>query len=178
MIERIDLTEISLVDRPANPEAVIDVWKADAPPVLEPPACAECGTALACPKCSEPAAAKAARDLTDAIQKAQAVGADAISKAVAERDAALQKAAAAEARVAEADGKLAKVVAERDHFQTELAKRPKGYLKAVPISKAADVDGREPDGEDEPLGTPEEQARAEIRKLHAAGGHPVGKRGT
>ncbi|HUO11401.1 MAG TPA: HK97 family phage prohead protease [Caulobacteraceae bacterium] len=30
VITRIKLTEISLVDRPANPEAVIDLWKADA----------------------------------------------------------------------------------------------------------------------------------------------------
>ncbi|HEX3919005.1 MAG TPA: HK97 family phage prohead protease [Caulobacteraceae bacterium] len=33
VITKIRLSEISLVDRPANPEAVIDLWKADAAPV-------------------------------------------------------------------------------------------------------------------------------------------------
>jgi hypothetical protein len=37
VITEIKLSEISLVDRPANPEAVIDLWKADIGPALPPP---------------------------------------------------------------------------------------------------------------------------------------------
>lgn len=38
IVTKISLSEISLVDRPANPEAVIDLWKADGAGATEPSA--------------------------------------------------------------------------------------------------------------------------------------------
>jgi HK97 family phage prohead protease len=47
VITKIRLSEISLVDRPANPEAVIDLWKADAPELFVAPPSNEAVKALA-----------------------------------------------------------------------------------------------------------------------------------
>ena len=154
IIRALTLTEISLVDRGSNPDARIELWKADANPIpreadvkidvprapgaVEEPAhrCLACGTGLTCPKCT------AGADAEKVAKMAGAVAADSIGKANRERDDAIRKLATVEG----ARDALAKRAADAER---ELARRPKGALKAVPVSKAADT-GMEAREEPEP----------------------------
>ncbi len=214
VIEELTLSEVSVVDRPSNGDAVISLWKADGKkpdgkggetvpssvpkhprsgdgtdnrhdsavkpvdpktprgPTLNSRAalvCKSCGGELAvtCGTCDEPTAkaASAALEIAEVLHKVAAIAADALEKSRVEAEGALQKLGAVTAA-------LAKVSGERDALKMELFRRPKGSLKAVPISKAADVDSTpEADHEpDEPLGTLDE-----IKRVHAGGGRVVAK---
>ena len=145
IVRALTLTEVSLVDRPANPEARIAMWKADAanpipreadvaivapraPGAVELPAhtCGTCGGALVCLACSPSAAAEKVAKLAGSF------AADSIAKAHAERDTAVAKARRLE-------GEKDVLVKRLHDAQAELARRPKGALKALPISKAEDT---------------------------------------
>jgi hypothetical protein len=182
VVEGLTLSECSLVDVPACPAATFTIWKADGepPPAAAPPpeplapTCPTCKGPLTCAKCSpvEAKAAAAASRLADLLAK----GADA---ARVELTGALAKVAAAErerdgalAKLATAEAALAKRTGERDALQVELHRRPKGALRATPISKRADVTGIPDDDGDEPLGSLDE-----IRRVHRAGGVNVLRRG-
>ncbi len=184
VIEALALTEISVVDRPANPEAVVTVWKADASPVEPPPeahvgdspepaepTCAKCGGKLTCAACDDApeAAAKMAQALAE-VGRREASGLLAkVAEIQRERDDLVAKLATAEAA-------LVKRTAERDALQVKLAAHPKGALHAVPtryvVEKADDVAGEAPEDEDadEPLGP----VATAIRKVHRGGGLRLG----
>lgn len=167
IVRALSLTEISLVDRPANPEARISVWKADANPTppsgdveVEVPAgpgegskvlpahtCGTCGGPLTCTTCDPGAVAEKVAKLAGSF------AADSIAKAYAERDNAVAKALRLEG---ERDA-LAKRLSDA---QAELARRPKGALKAVPISKAEDT------GEAAPEPGPEPDAFSLVKAAH------------
>ena len=69
VITKIRLSEISLVDRPANPEAVIDLWKADA---ADPPAAPLSNDAVKALAAEMAAAAGRPRAWKDYVAKARA----------------------------------------------------------------------------------------------------------
>ncbi len=147
VIEQIELFEVSLVDRPANPEAAIQLWKASAG--------------------------------TDDAPKSTA-GGDATEKLAGVVSGLVAKLEAASARASAAEGRLAKVQAERDGAVSKLAAAEKaaaefkalaaqkGFLKVFPVSKVDDVRGA-PADEPDPK-TPEEAATLELKKVHRAGG--------
>jgi hypothetical protein len=185
IITALTLSEVSLVDRPAQAEAVVTMWKSDnfdkstplgplygpsasnwavAEPVREKPEpedqagapasdparCPECDGVLSCPKC-------AATGDADKVAKLSGL----VDLMKRERDDAFRKIQAVER---ERDGiakKLRTVEVERDAANAELTRRPKGSLRAMPVTveKGADLIGAAPEAEPE-------DALALIRKSH------------
>lgn len=112
IIEDLTLSELSLVDRPANSEAVIEMVKAD----------------------------QIAKQRDDAIHRL-AITRDDLLKASRERDGALRKLTATQGDLRKVQGERDAARAEVRALEGELRRRPKGALKAVAVTKAADVVG-------------------------------------
>ena len=143
VITGVKLSEISLVDRPANPEAVFTMYKAD-----------EAGL-------GKVGARNSAADLSmiQAIHdQAVTLGASCDGCAAGDDDA--------DEEDSEMADKIAGLVAERDALRKALASLPaerKAALKAVPIEKSADRLGGI--GREEPVSTdPVELAKLALRR--------------
>ncbi len=117
VITGVKLSEISLVDRPANPEAVFTMYKADA-----------VGKA-------------GARNSSADLQTIQDIHDHAVSLGASCDGCALDGDAGADDEGDEMADKVAGLIAERDALKKALARMPadrKAALRAVPIEKSAD----------------------------------------
>jgi len=144
VITGVKLSEISLVDRPANPEAVFTMYKADD----------VCGLGKV-----------GARNSSADLSMIQAIHDQAVSLGASCDGCAADDDDTGEDDTEMAD-KIAGLIAERDALRKALASLPaerKAALKAVPIEKSADRLGGVP--RDEPVSTdPVELAKLALRR--------------
>lgn len=175
VVTGITLREVSLVDRGAQPRAILTSIKAalaaklaaagEAAPAVEPDPLAQ----LAIEDGGREEAVERAAPLAPDLIEKLAVTTTALAKAEAARDRAIAQAAeamaqrdrlekAARARIAKVetfakrlDQERADLVAKLSWAEGELARRSKGSLKAIPVEKADDTGGppREPQPEPE-----------------------------
>jgi hypothetical protein len=169
-IEKLSLTEVSLVDRPANPEAVIELCKLEKEETMEEKPVAET-VAKAIDETKPPADPLAGIDF-EKLAKAifphliPLIPAPAEPIAKAEEITKLQE-------VNETLAKAYKALHEEHQtLRTQLDEaisrgRSKGFLRAVPVEKAADTGGGTVTPEVDPKDTHEA-----IRKVHRGGARP------
>lgn len=84
----------------------------------------------------------------------------------ADKDALEMRVTKAQSLISLTEQKVTRLSAERDALEAEMKLRPKGALKAVPISKAADINGGSATEEEHSDQEPE-SVRDAIRKAHA-----------
>jgi phage head maturation protease len=156
VITGVKLSEISLVDRPANPEAVFTMYKAAGHKVGAASALAKVG------------ARNSAADLglIQDIHDAVALGADCPGCGSGDQDGVDQDDATADGEDFRDSAKIAGLIAERDALRKALGRQPaprRAALRAMPIAKSADHGGASETIE-QPTRDPLELAKRALRR--------------
>jgi phage head maturation protease len=157
VITGVKLSEISLVDRPANPEAVFTMYK---------DAGHKAGAASALAKVGARNSAADLGLIQDIHDRAVALGADCPGCGSGDQDGADQDDATANGEDFRDSAKIAGLIAERDALRKALGRQPaprRAALRAMPIAKSADHGGASETME-QPTRDPLELAKRALRR--------------
>lgn len=146
VITKLSLSEISLVDRPCNPEAVFDVFKAEGSDMDQTPEAAATSPELATPPAGDPAVETVETIKADVAQEGAPEAVEAIAEAPAPEGAETEKAATVDPEpVAEAPAEEVAKVEESEVTKVDEAKVVKAeeptetVIEKTAVEKAADA---------------------------------------